>query len=88
VIRTDTPQAFREAVQWVQGIQVKADRDAAQLGLVVESFIPAVNTHWKACCKKAGCACLRYSTNPIRSTAPISKKRFTSRHRAYLKKAG
>ncbi len=40
VIRTDTPQAFREAVQWVQGIQVKADRDAAQLGLVVESFIP------------------------------------------------
>jgi len=40
VIRTDTPQAFREAVQWVQCIQVKADRDAAQLGLVVESFIP------------------------------------------------
>ena len=40
VIRTDTPQAFREAVQWVQRIQVKADRDAAQLGLVVESFIP------------------------------------------------
>lgn len=40
VIRTDTPQAFRQAVQWVQGIQAKADRDAAQLGLVVESFIP------------------------------------------------
>ncbi|MEK7737165.1 MAG: ATP-grasp domain-containing protein, partial [Pseudomonadota bacterium] len=40
VIRADTPQAFQEAVQWVQGIQIKADRDAAQLGLVVESFIP------------------------------------------------
>ena len=40
VIRTDTPQAFRQAVQWAQGIQAKADRDAAQLGLVVESFIP------------------------------------------------
>ena len=40
VIRADTPQAFQEAVQWVQGIQAKADRDAAQLGLVVESFIP------------------------------------------------
>jgi biotin carboxylase len=40
VIRTDTPQAFRQAVQWVQGIQAKADRDAAQLGLVVENFIP------------------------------------------------
>ena len=40
VIRTDTLQAFREAVQRVQGIQVKADRDGAQLGLVVESFIP------------------------------------------------
>ena len=40
VIRTDTPQAFREAVQWVQGIQAKADRAAAELGLVVETFIP------------------------------------------------
>ena len=40
VIRADTPQAFKQAVQSVQGIQIKADRDAAQLGLVVESFIP------------------------------------------------
>ena len=40
VIRADTPQAFTQAVQWVHGIQVKADRDAAKLGLVVESFIP------------------------------------------------
>ena len=40
VIRTDTPQAFRQAVQWVHDIQLKADRDAAQLGLIVEHFIP------------------------------------------------
>jgi len=40
VIRADTPQAFTQAVRWVHGIQVKADRDAARLGLVVESFIP------------------------------------------------
>ncbi len=40
VIRADTPQAFTQAVQWVHDIQVKADRDAARLGLVVESFIP------------------------------------------------
>ncbi len=40
VIRADTPQAFTQAVRWVHGIQVKADRDAAKLGLVVESFIP------------------------------------------------
>ncbi|MGH8865901.1 MAG: ATP-grasp domain-containing protein, partial [Burkholderiales bacterium] len=40
VIRADTPQAYTQAVQWVRGIQVKADRDAAKLGLVVESFIP------------------------------------------------
>ena len=40
VIRADTPQTFAQAVQWVRGIQVKADRDAAKLGLVVESFIP------------------------------------------------
>ena len=40
VIRTDTPLAFRQAVQWVQDLQLKADRDAAQLGLIVEHFIP------------------------------------------------
>ncbi len=40
VIRADTPWTFAQAVQWVRGIQVKADRDAAKLGLVVESFIP------------------------------------------------
>ncbi len=40
VIRADTPQAYTQAVQWVHGIQLKADRDAAKLGLVVESFIP------------------------------------------------
>ena len=40
VIRADTPQAYAQAVQWVRGIQAKADRDAAKLGVVVESFIP------------------------------------------------
>jgi len=40
VVRADTPQTFAQAVQWVHDIQVKADRDAAKLGLVVESFIP------------------------------------------------
>ncbi len=40
VVRTDTPRAFTQAVRWVRGIQRKADRDAAKLGLVVESFIP------------------------------------------------
>ena len=39
VIRADTPQAFAQAVQWVRGIQAKADRDAVRLGLIVESFI-------------------------------------------------
>ena len=40
VIRADTPQAYAQAVQWVRGIQAKADRDAAALGLIVENFIP------------------------------------------------
>lgn len=40
VIRADTPREFRQAVQWAQSIQSKADRDASRLGLVVESFIP------------------------------------------------
>ncbi len=39
VVRADTPHAYAQAVLWVRGIQVKADRDAARLGLVVESFI-------------------------------------------------
>jgi biotin carboxylase len=40
VIRADTPRAYAQAVQWVRGIQAKADRDAAGLGLIVEGFIP------------------------------------------------
>ena len=40
VIRADNPQAYVHAVSWVKGIQNKADRDAADLGLVVEDFIP------------------------------------------------
>ena len=40
VIRADAPQAYARAVQWVRGIQAKADRDAAALGLIAENFIP------------------------------------------------
>ena len=40
VIRADTSEAYAQAVQWVSGIQAKADRDAAELGLIVENFIP------------------------------------------------
>jgi biotin carboxylase len=40
VIRADTPQAYAPAVQWVRGIQARADRDAAELGVIVERFIP------------------------------------------------
>ena len=40
VIRADTPEAYAQAVHWVRGIQGKADREAAELGLVVERFIP------------------------------------------------
>ena len=40
VVRADTPQAYAQAVQWVRGIQASADREAADLGLIVEGFIP------------------------------------------------
>lgn len=40
VIRADTPQGYVQAVRWVRAIQAKADRDADELGLVVEEFIP------------------------------------------------
>jgi biotin carboxylase len=40
VIRADTPQQLREACSRVKQIQAKADRDAEELGLLVEQFIP------------------------------------------------
>ncbi|HEX6267612.1 MAG TPA: ATP-grasp domain-containing protein [Burkholderiales bacterium] len=40
VIRADDPQALLRAVSWVRAIQVRADRDAEALGLVIEDFIP------------------------------------------------
>jgi len=40
VVRVDTPEAFVSAVRWVRHIQGRADREAQELGLVVEEFIP------------------------------------------------
>lgn len=40
VIRADDAQALARAVNWVRAIQARADRDAEELGLVVEEFIP------------------------------------------------
>jgi biotin carboxylase len=40
VIRADTPPDYAQAVHWVRSIQARADRDADELGLVVEEFIP------------------------------------------------
>ncbi len=40
VVRADTPQFYAQSVQWVRAIQARADRDAADLGLIVETFIP------------------------------------------------
>jgi biotin carboxylase len=40
VIRADNDREYRQAVSWVRGIQAKADRSAAELGILVEEFIP------------------------------------------------
>ena len=40
MIRADDAASFAEAVTRVRAIQAGADRDAAQLGLIVEAFIP------------------------------------------------
>lgn len=40
VVRVDNRRAFLAAVKWVRQIQGRADRDASELGLVVEAFIP------------------------------------------------
>ena len=40
VIRADAPPDYAYAVQRVRAIQAKSDRDAIELGLIVEAFIP------------------------------------------------
>ena len=40
VIRADDSAALVRAVNWVHAIQSRADRDAQELGLVIEDFIP------------------------------------------------
>jgi biotin carboxylase len=40
VIRADNPEALMRAVNWVRAIQTRADRDAQELGLIIEDFIP------------------------------------------------
>ena len=40
VIRADDAAALLRAVNWVRAIQARADRDARELGLVIEEFIP------------------------------------------------
>jgi biotin carboxylase len=40
VIRADDPEELMRAVNWVRTIQTRADRDAQELGLIIEDFIP------------------------------------------------
>ena len=40
VIRADDSEALLRAVNWVRAIQSRADRDAQELGLIIEDFIP------------------------------------------------
>ncbi len=40
VIRADDSEALVRAVNWVRAIQSRADRDAEELGLIIEDFIP------------------------------------------------
>jgi len=40
VIRADDAEALVRAVNWVRAIQTRADRDAADLGVIIEDFIP------------------------------------------------
>jgi biotin carboxylase len=40
VIRADDPEELMRAVNWVRAIQTRADRDAQELGLIIEDFIP------------------------------------------------
>ena len=40
VIRADDSEALVRAVHWVRTIQSRADRDARELGIIIEDFIP------------------------------------------------
>ncbi len=40
VIRADDAESLERAVNWVRAIQARADRDARELGLLIEEYIP------------------------------------------------
>jgi biotin carboxylase len=52
VIRADDPEALMRAVSWVRAIQARADRDAQELGLIVEDFIPGREYALEGCLQR------------------------------------
>lgn len=52
VIRADDPEGLVRAVNQVRAIQLRADRDAHDLGLIVEDFIPGREFALEACLER------------------------------------
>jgi biotin carboxylase len=52
VIRADDSQALLRAVHQVRAIQLRADRDAQELGLIVEGFIPGWEYALEGCLER------------------------------------
>jgi hypothetical protein len=81
VIRANDPDELLRAVNWVRAIQASADRDAEDLGIVIEDFIRDGEYALEGRCRTASSSRLRSSTSPIRSMARTSRKPSTSRLR-------
>jgi len=52
VIRADDPEELMRAVNWVRAIQTHADRDAQELGLIIEDFIPGREYALEGCLQR------------------------------------
>jgi biotin carboxylase len=64
VIRADDSEALLRAVHQVRAIQRRADRDAQELGLIVEDFIPGSEYALEACLERGELAPLALFDKP------------------------
>ena len=74
--------AFDRVRRLLQSPEVRELRDPEADVVQIEEYIPGVEYALEGVLDTACCACWRFSTSPIRSTARSSRRRSTSRRRA------
>ena len=81
VIRADDSEALMRAVNRVRAIQSRADRDAQELGLIIEDFIPGREYALEGSLERGEFTTLALFDKPDPLDGPYSRKPFTSRRR-------